>query len=158
MKKHTINDLIFFQHRDTEGTENLYPNVMNEESCNQLSGKIINACISVHRELGPGLLESVYEACLVKELQQRGLTVKSQIQLPVIYKGEVLDKHFTMDLVVQDAIVVELKAVETILPVHEVQLVTYLKLSGMKLGLLVNFNVPILKNGLRRRINGNLNE
>jgi len=78
--------------------------------------------------------------------------------LPVIYKGEVLDKHFTMDLVVQDAIVVELKAVETILPVHEVQLVTYLKLSGMKLGLLVNFNVPILKNGLRRRINGNLNE
>ena len=78
--------------------------------------------------------------------------------MPVIYKGEVLDKHFTMDLVVQDAIVVELKAVETILPVHEVQLVTYLKLSGMKLGLLVNFNVPILKNGLRRRINGNLNE
>jgi len=131
---------------------------MNEEAYNQLSGQIINACISVHRELGPGLLESVYEACLVKELQQRGLTVKSQIQLPVIYKGEVLDKHFTMDLVVQDAIVVELKAVETILPVHEVQLVTYLKLSGMKLGLLVNFNVPILKNGLRRRINGNLNE
>jgi GxxExxY protein len=131
---------------------------MNEIAYNQLSGKIINACIAVHRELGPGLLESVYEACLVKELWQRGLEVKSQVQLPVIYKGEVLDKYFTMDLVVQEAIVVELKAVETILPIHEVQLVTYLKLSEKKLGLLVNFNVTVLKNGIRRRINGNLNE
>ncbi|MFQ5446539.1 MAG: GxxExxY protein [Saprospiraceae bacterium] len=95
---------------------------------------------------------------LLEELQNRGLAVRNQVQLPVIYKGEKLDKHFTMDLVVEDAIVVELKAVEVILPVHEVQLVTYLKLSGKKLGLLINFNVTVLKNGLRRRINGNLNE
>lgn len=131
---------------------------MNEETYNTFTSIIIGACIEVHRQLGPGLLESVYEACLIEELNERGLIVSSQVQMPVIYKGKPLKKTFMMDLIVEDLIVVELKSVEIILPVHEVQLVTYLKLSGKKLGLLVNFNVDLMKNGIRRKINGNLND
>jgi GxxExxY protein len=129
---------------------------MNREWYDDICGKVIGAAIAVHRELGPGLLESVYEFCLMKELLSTGLSVKSQIMLPVIYKGQELDKYFMIDILVEDAIVVELKSVERLFPVHEVQLVTYLKLSGKKLGLLINFNVPILKQGIRRRINGEL--
>ncbi|MCK4662628.1 MAG: GxxExxY protein [Bacteroidales bacterium] len=120
---------------------------------NKLTQKIIAAAIEVHKELGPGLLESVYEYCLIEELKDKGINVKSQVKLPIVYKGKTLDKTFYIDLLVEDKIVVELKAVEIILPVHEVQLVTYLKLADKRLGLLINFNVPLLKDGIRRKVN-----
>jgi len=123
---------------------------------NKLTEKVIAAAIDVHRELGPGLLESVYQHCLCEELRIRGISFVPQAKLPIIYKENLLDKFFRIDILVEDKLVVELKAVEIILPVHEVQLVTYLKLSGHKLGLLINFNEPILKQGIRRRINGEL--
>ncbi len=131
---------------------------MNEKTYNELTSQIISACIEVHRELGPGLLESVYEVCLLDELRRRGLKAESQVKLPVSYKGKQLNKEFVIDILVEDLVLLELKAIEILLPIHEVQLVTYLKLSGKKLGLLINFHVELLKNGVRRRINGNLNE
>ena len=112
--------------------------------------------MDVHRNLGPGLMESVYDVCLSRELSKAGLFVERQILLPVVYKGELLDKDFIIDQLVEGEIVLELKSVESILPVHEAQLVTYLKLSNKKLGLLINFNVTVLKDGIRRKINGNL--
>lgn len=129
---------------------------MSESEYNILSSKIINAAIDVHKELGPGLLESVYEFCLVEELKSRGLKYETQVRLPIVYKGKQLDKEFIIDILVEDMLIIELKSVEVILPVHEVQLVTYLKLANKKLGLLINFNVPVLHEGIRRRINGTL--
>jgi len=129
---------------------------MSEFEYNNISRQIINAAIEVHKELGAGLLESVYEYCLVDELTRNGLHVERQIQLPIFYKGNKLDKEFYIDILVENIIIVELKSVEIILPIHEFQLLTYLKLSGKKLGLLINFNVPLLKDGIRRRINGTL--
>lgn len=120
---------------------------------NTITAKILDACIDVHKNLGPGLLESVYEYCLYKELENRGINVKQQVFLPVVYKGEEIDINFRMDLLVEDEIVIELKSVETILPIHEAQILTYLKLADKKLGLLINFNVPLLKNGFKRFIN-----
>lgn len=131
--------------------------IKNESWYNSLTERIIKCAIEVHKELGPGLMESVYEICLKKVIADEGLNVKSQIIVPVHFRGEILDKEFVIDLLVEDKIVLELKSVEVILPVHEAQLVTYLKLSGKKLGLLINFNVALLKDGIRRRINGNLN-
>lgn len=119
---------------------------------NAISEKIIGAAIAVHQEFGPGLLESVYEICLVQEMEDRGLKVANQVDLPLYYKGRLTDKKFRIDLLVEDEIVVELKAVEAILPIHEAQLLTYLKLTNKKLGLLINFNVPLLKQGILRRI------
>ena len=129
-----------------------------EKDYNRLTDSIISSAIEVHKELGPGLLESVYEVCLVSVLKSKGISVKRQVVLPVFFKGEQLEKEFIIDILVENNIVLELKSVETILPIHEAQLVTYLKLSDKKLGLLINFNVPLLKEGIRRRINGNLNE
>ncbi len=129
---------------------------MPEQEYNTLSGKIINAAIDVHKELGPGLLESVYEYCLVEEFKRRNLKCETQVRLPIIYKGEKLEKEFIIDILVESMIIIELKSVEILLPVHEVQLVTYLKLANKKLGLLINFNVPVLHEGIRRRINGTL--
>jgi GxxExxY protein len=120
---------------------------------NKITEIIIGAAIEVHKEFGPGLLESVYEYCLKEEIQQRGLRVETQVQLPIVYKGKILEKDFYIDMLVEDSVVVELKAVEELHPVHEVQLVTYLKLSGKKLGLLINFNVKTLKDGIRRKVN-----
>ncbi|MFC1725840.1 GxxExxY protein [candidate division KSB1 bacterium] len=128
-----------------------------EKDFNILTDKIIAACIDVHKELGPGLMESVYETCVLEELNNQNIKVKNQVLLPVIYKGKTLEKEFIIDLLVEDKIILELKSVEVILPVHEAQLVTYLKLANKKLGLLINFNVSLLKDGIRRRINGNLN-
>lgn len=128
--------------------------MIGREQYNRLSSKIIGAAIEVHKELGPGLLETVYEACLVSELESRGLSVKSQVQLPLFYKGRKLEKEFRIDLLVEDKIIVELKAVEELKDIHEVQLVTYLKLADKKLGLLINFNVAVLSKGIKRRING----
>ena len=127
---------------------------LTKETYNYLSNYIIGAAIEVHKELGPGLLESVYEACMVEELESRGLRVKNQVPLPVSYKGKKLDKEFVLDLLVEDEIIVELKSVEELKTVHEIQLLTYLKLANKKLGLLINFNVPILTKGIKRKING----
>ena len=131
--------------------------IKNESWYNSITKRIIKCAIEVHKELGPGLMESVYEVCMKKVLIDEELFVKSQVILPVVFKGTQLDKEFVLDLLVEDEIILELKSVEAILPVHEAQLVTYLKLSGKKLGLLINFNVTFLKEGIRRRINGNLN-
>ena len=129
---------------------------MSEFDHNTISKLIINAAIEVHKELGAGLLESVYEYCLFEELKKRGLDAKRQVQIPICYKGSVLDKDFFIDILVEDKVILELKSVEAILPIHEFQLLTYLKLSGKKLGLLINFNVALLKDGIRRKINGTL--
>lgn len=131
--------------------------IKNENWYNSITERIIKCAIEVHKELGPGLMESVYEVCLRKLMIDDELFVKSQVILPVVFKGIQLDKDFVLDLLVEDEIILELKSVEVLLPVHESQLVTYLKLSGKKLGLLINFNVALLKVGIRRRINGNLN-
>ena len=121
-----------------------------------IGAKVVDAALQVHRELGPGLLESVYEVCLVEELKEKGLSVERQVRFPVNYKGKELAKEFVIDILVEKMIVIELKAVEQLLPVHEVQLVTYLKLTDMYLGFLINFNVSLIKNGIRRKINGYL--
>ena len=118
------------------------------------TGEIISPAIAVHRELGPGLLESTYEACLFYELEQRGLKVEKQRELPVRYRGVHLDCGYRIDLLVEDSVIVELKSVDNLLPIHEAQLLSYLKLSGIKVGLLINFNVEILKNGVKRRVLG----
>lgn len=117
---------------------------------NSISGAIVDCSVRVHKELGPGLLEGVYEVCLMKELISEGLSVRRQVGVPVIYKGELIDIDYKIDLLVEDEVIVELKAVEMIMPVHEAQLLTYLKLSEKKLGLLINFNVKLLKDGIRR--------
>ena len=119
----------------------------------ELTSEIIGAAIEVHRELGPGLLESAYEVCMFKELEARGLAVMAQVPVPVVYKGDRLDAGFRIDLMVEDRIVVELKAVEKLLPVHTAQLITYLKLSRHEVGLLMNFNVPVLRDGIKRIVN-----
>ncbi len=126
---------------------------MSETRFNHITKSIIGAAIEVHKELGPGLLESVYEYCLEAELRKRGLAVRRQVQVPIIYKGEQLPKDFYMDMLVENEVVIELKCVDLILPVHEVQLVTYLKLSDKKIGLLLNFNVPVMTKGIRRKVN-----
>ncbi|HLA96487.1 MAG TPA: GxxExxY protein [Pyrinomonadaceae bacterium] len=120
---------------------------------NQLTEKIIGCAIKVHRVLGPGLLESAYEVCLVHELRKAGLKAERQVALPVIYEGLRLDADYFIDILVEDTVVLELKSVEHLLPIHEAQLLTYLKLANKKLGLLINFNVTLLKNGIKRRIN-----
>ncbi len=117
---------------------------------NRVTENVIGASIEVHKALGPGLLESVYEECLCQEFRQRNVQFERQKPLPVVYKGLRLDCGFRLDIVVERKVVLELKAVEALLPVHEAQLLTYLKLSGMTLGLLINFNVPVLKQGLKR--------
>ena len=117
---------------------------------NRLTELIIGAAIEVHRNTGPGLLESVYEECLCYELSELGLSFRRQVELPIAYKKVRLSCGFRMDLVVEDAVVLELKTVERLLPVHSAQLLTYLKLSGKQLGLLINFNEPALKDGLKR--------
>ena len=120
---------------------------------NEVSGAIVNAAMKVHSALGPGLLESAYEACLLHELNRLGLKAQAQVSLPVAYDGVKIDVGYRVDLLVEDAVIVELKAVETLLPIHQAQLLSYLKLSGKRVGLLINFNVPHLKNGLKRMVN-----
>ena len=118
----------------------------------RLTGEIIGASIEVHRELGPGLLESSYEICLCHELDLRGITYKFQDPLPLEYKGIRLDCGYRLDLIVANAVVVEIKSVTGLAPIHEAQLLTYLKLTGIKVGLLINFNVAVLKDGIRRLV------
>jgi GxxExxY protein len=117
-----------------------------------VSEKVIGAALDVHRALGPGLLESAYSECLAYELSQRGILFKREVPLPVRYKNVLLDCGYRLDFLVADHLVVELKAVEKIEGVHEAQLLTYLRLSGKRVGLLINFNVELLRDGIRRRV------
>lgn len=111
---------------------------------------IVNACLRIHRALGPGLLESIYEECLCHELNKNGFAFKRQVNFPVIYDGTRLDAGLRIDLLVEDRVIVELKAVEKVLPLHQAQLMTYLKITGIRLGMLINFNVPLIKQGIKR--------
>lgn len=120
---------------------------------NKLSRIILEAAITVHKEMGPGLLESVYQQCLAKELRDRGINISPLVPVPLIYKGHVLSKDYVIDILIENEIVIELKAVEGILPVHEAQIISYLKLAKKRLGFLINFNVPKLKDGFRRFVN-----
>jgi GxxExxY protein len=120
---------------------------------NNLSGTTVDAAIQVHSALGPGLLESAYETCLAHELQERGLRVRTQVALPVVYKTIQMDLAYRIDLLVEESIVVELKTVSKLLPIHEAQLLTYLKLSGHRIGLLLNFHVPLMREGIKRMVN-----
>ena len=126
---------------------------MNSEQLNKLGAIILDASIEVHKQLGPGLLESVYELSLFKELTSRDVNVKKQVAIPVLYKGEDLNAEFKIDVLVENEIVIELKAVEILLPVHKAQLLTYLRLSEKKLGYLINFNVLKLIDGFNRIVN-----
>ncbi|GAC1447311.1 MAG: GxxExxY protein [Desulfuromonadaceae bacterium] len=122
---------------------------------NNLTDKIIGAAITVHKELGPGLLESVYQNCLFAELESLKVRVQKEVALPVLYRGlKVCDEGFRLDLLVEDLVIVELKSVEKVQPVHAKQLLTYLRLANKPLGLLINFNVPMLKDGITRISNG----
>lgn len=119
---------------------------------NELTEAVIGAAIEVHRGLGPGLLESAYLACMRRELTMRGLAFRSEVSLPVAYKGEQIDCAYRIDLLVDERVVVELKAIDALEPIHEAQLLTYLKLGGWQVGLLINFNVAVLKTGIKRRV------
>ena len=121
---------------------------------NSITQEIIGAAIDVHRELGPGLLESIYQECLSIELTARNIDFEQQKIIPIKYKQQVIQSNFRLDLLVENKIIVELKAVENLLPIHEAQILTYLKLTDCKIGLLINFNVPVLKKGIKRIING----
>jgi GxxExxY protein len=123
------------------------------QSFNELTERIIGSCIEIHRHLGPGLLESAYEECLCHEMSVAGISFERQKPLPVHYKNVKLDCGYRLDLVVEQKIIVELKAVENLMPIHEAQLLTYLKLSRLTLGLLINFNVAMLKHGIKRIVN-----
>jgi len=119
---------------------------------NELTELIIGAAIEVHRALGPGLLESAYEECLCRELSLRGISFQRQLPLPVVYKGLTLECGCRIDLLVDGIVVVEIKSVEKLGPIHDAQLLSYLKLGGWKVGILINFNVPVLKDGIRRKV------
>jgi GxxExxY protein len=125
-----------------------------EKRENQISAIILDAAFAVHTALGPGLMESAYQACLGYELSSRGLKVEAQVPLPIQYHGICIDVAYRMDLLVEDLVIVELKAVEKLIPIHDAQLLSYLKLSGKKLGLLINFHVLRLKDGYKRIVNG----
>ena len=127
---------------------------MRKVTALSVSHAVVTAAMKVHSALGPGLLESAYEACLLHELHKTGLHAEAQVGLPVVYDGVKLDVGYRIDLLVEDLVIVELKAVEAITPVHEAQILSYLKLSGKSLGLLINFNVAHLKNGIRRFVIG----
>jgi len=120
---------------------------------NEISNEVIGAAIEVHRNLGPGLLESAYEECLCYEFDRRGIKYERQKPLPIAYKETKLDCGYRLDLVVNDLVILELKAVDQIQPIHSAQVLTYLKLSKMKLGILINFNVTVLKSGIKRIVN-----
>jgi len=136
-------------HRDTEAQRETQKTPI-PSAVNETSGVVVDAAFQVHQTLGPGLLESVYEQCLQYELTNRGLDVKQQVQVPLLYKDLQFDCGFRIDLLVNDHVVVELKAVEAVLPIHIAQMLTYLKVTGHRVGLLINFNQTKIKNGIHR--------
>jgi GxxExxY protein len=121
---------------------------------NQVTGAIVSSAMHVHTVLGPGLLESVYQGCLAHELKKRGFEVASQVGLPVIFEGEKIELGYRIDLVVENLVIVEVKSVEAIHPVHQAQLLSYMRLSGIGVGLLINFYVPHLRDGIKRMVDG----
>jgi GxxExxY protein len=125
----------------------------NFDDINKLTGEVIGAAIEFHKRLGPGLLESAYEECLCHELKLKEIPFEKQKELPIEYKGVKIKCGYKLDVIVANNLILELKACESMLPIHEAQLLTYLKLTGIKVGLLVNFNVPVLKEGIRRLAN-----
>jgi GxxExxY protein len=122
------------------------------QDINDLTGAVIGAAIEVHKIIGPGLLESTYEVCLCHELRLRKISFEKQIELPVEYKGTRLDIGYRLDIIIAGKLILELKACDKLLPIHEAQLLTYLRLTGIKTGLLINFNVPVLKDGIKRLV------
>jgi GxxExxY protein len=143
---------------DTKDHEGIREKEFGETVCGRtahsISGDIIGAAFKVHTALGPGLLESAYEACLVHELRKAGLKVMRQVILPLVYDGVEIDQGYRIDLLVEDLVIVELKTVEAINPVHEAQIISYLKLSKKPLGLILNFKVGHMKDGIKRFVNG----
>lgn len=127
---------------------------MEEIVRNTITGEILDACIEIHKALGPGLLESTYEICLMKEFELRGIKAIRQVNLPIRYKDQLLDQGYKIDILVEDEFILELKTVENILPIHKAQLITYLKLADKRIGFLINFNVALMKNGFHRIIQG----
>jgi GxxExxY protein len=127
--------------------------MMTQDELNGVSKIVLDSSIAVHKEMGPGLLEAVYQQCLVKELIIRDVKVNTMVPVPLQYKGYMLNKDYVIDMLVADEIILELKAVEVLLPVHEAQIISYLKLANKRLGFLINFNVPLLKNGFKRFVN-----
>jgi len=121
---------------------------------NDITGAVVNSALKVHSALGPGLLESAYQACLAHELRKRGLEVATQVGLPVVYEGERLELGYRIDLVVANRVVVEVKSVEALHPIHQAQLLSYMRLSGLAVGLLINFNVLHLRDGIKRMVDG----
>jgi GxxExxY protein len=126
---------------------------MERAEYNRLSGIILDSCMTVHKEMGPGLLESIYETCLMKELELRGVQALNQVPIPLVYKGFQLSKDFRIDVLVENEIIVEIKSSEQMIPLYEAQTISYLRLAKKKLGFLVNFNVPLLKQGFKRLVN-----
>jgi GxxExxY protein len=119
----------------------------------ELAKQLFLASLEVHKIMGPGLLESVYEMCLLRELQLRNISVESQVAIPLQFKGFDLSKEYRIDILVEKEIIIELKSIDTILPVHQAQIISYLKLADKRMGFLINFNVPIIKNGFKRYVN-----
>jgi GxxExxY protein len=130
------------------------PAIVPTSRINQVSGAIVNSAMRIHSLLGPGLLESAYDACLAHELRKRGFRVDTQVGLPVVYDGEKVDLGYRIDLIVENLVIVEVKCVEAIHPVHEAQLLSYLRLSGKGVGLLIDFHVARLKDGIKRMVDG----
>jgi GxxExxY protein len=128
--------------------------VITAPRVNRITGAVISAAMKVHSHLGPGLLESAYEACLAHELRKQGIRVAQQVGLPVIYDGERIDLGYRIDLIVDDIVIVEIKSVEAINPVHQAQLLSYIRLSGRNVGLLINFHVAHLRDGIKRMVDG----
>ena len=128
-------------------------NAKSRDELNEISGKIIEYSINVHKELGPGMLEGAYEICLMHELVRNGLSVERQVLLPIQYQGIKLDDGYRIDLLVENSVIIELKAIDRLLPVHEAQLLSYLRMSELRVGLLINFNVRLLRDGVRRVVN-----
>lgn len=140
-----------FHHQGTKATKEAPRKALGDRE-EWLAEQVVDSAVKVHKHLGPGLLESVYEQCLIRELELRDIPVRTQVTLPIAYEGLRLDSGLRLDLLVDDLLIIELKAVEQILPVHEAQLLSYLKLSGKRLGLLLNFHVSLMRDGIRRKV------
>jgi len=145
-------------HKDTKSTKDPVNFKKTLSKLNRdiesIGSQIVDSAFKVHKALGPGLLESAYQACLAHELQQRGLAVQTEISQPIVYDGIQVDIGYRLDMLVDECVIIENKAVEKLLPIHQAQLLTYLKLSGCKLGYLINWNTPLLKDGLKRMVWG----
>lgn len=126
---------------------------MEKEEYDRISKEIVDSCITVHRIMGPGLLESVYEMCLMKEFELRNIKAYNQVTIPLVYKNFELSKEFKIDILVENEIILELKSAEIMIPVFDAQLLSYLRLTDKRLGFLINFNVPLIKNGIKRFVN-----